>query len=179
MSEDPVREQTSGKLTGRVALVTGAGRGIGRAIAHALAVEGADVAINYRSSAAGAAEVASEIHALGRRAETLQADVSVVAEGQRLVSETVERFGRLDILINNAGTFNTKRLLDVTEEMFDSVLATDFKGPFFLAQAAARVMIPHGRGTIVNLASGVAVDADPGYFVGTPYAGAKAGLWRT
>jgi 3-oxoacyl-[acyl-carrier protein] reductase len=179
MSEDPVSEQTSGKLTGQVALVTGAGRGIGRAIAHALAAAGADVAVNFRSSAAGAAETAREIHALGRRAETLQADVSVVAEGQRLISETVQRFGRLDILINNAGTFNTKRLLDVTEEMFDSVLATDFKGPFFLAQAAARVMIPHGRGTIVNLASGVAVDADPGYFVGTPYAGAKAALWRT
>lgn len=171
-------EQGKRRLDGQVALITGAGRGIGQAIALAFAREGADIAINYRASQAGAEETAAQIRALGRRVETLRADVSVVAEGQRLVAETVARFGRLDILVNNAGTFNTKRLLDVTEEMFDAVLAVDFKGPFFLAQAAARVMIPQGSGTIINLASGVAVDTDPGYFVGTPYAGAKAGFWR-
>lgn len=171
--------QVAGKLAGRVALVTGAGRGIGRAIALAFARGGADVAINYRASRDGAEQAAGEIRALGRRAEALRADVSVVAEGQRLVAETVERFGRLDILVNNAGTFDTTALFHVTEEAFDAVLATDFKGPFFLAQAAARQMVAQQSGAIINLASGVAKDPDPGYFVGTPYAGAKAALWRT
>jgi NAD(P)-dependent dehydrogenase (short-subunit alcohol dehydrogenase family) len=170
--------QAAGKLAGRVALVTGAGRGIGRAIAFAFAREGADVAVNYRNSAAGAEQVAADIRALGRRAETLRADVSVVAEGRRLVAETVARFGRLDILVNNAGTFDTTPLFHVTEETFDAVLATDFRGPFFIAQAAARQMVAQQGGVIINLASGVAKDADPGYFVGTPYAGAKAALWR-
>ena len=168
----------AGKLEGRVALVTGAGRGLGQAIALAFAAEGADIAVNYRTSAKGAEQTATEIRALGCRAETLRADISIVAEGQRLVAETVERFGRLDILVNNAGTFDTTALFHVTEEAFDRVLATDFKGPFFLAQAAARQMVAQEGGTIINLASGVAKDADPGYFVGTPYAGAKAALWR-
>ncbi len=171
-------EQEAGKLAGRVALVTGAGRGIGRAIALAFAQAGADIALNYRKSREGAERTAGEIRSLGRRAELLQADVSVVAEGQRLVAESIEQFGRLDILVNNAGTFDTTALFDVTEEGFDRVLATDFKGPLFLAQAAARQMVAQHRGTIISLASGVAADADPGYFVGTPYAGAKAALWR-
>jgi 3-oxoacyl-[acyl-carrier protein] reductase len=174
-----MREEQTDRLMGKVALVTGAGRGIGRAIALAFARAGADVAINYRNSRDGAEQVATEIRALGRRAETLQADISLVAEGQRLVAETVERFGRLDILVNNAGTFDTTELFHVTEDAFDRVLATDFKGPFFLAQAAARQMVAQQSGTIINLASGVAKDADPGYFVGTSYAGAKAALWRT
>ncbi len=173
-----VSEQPAGKLAGKVALITGAGRGIGRAIALAFAEEGADIAINYRNSAAGAAQTASDIRALGRRAETVQADVSIVTEGQRLIAATVERFGRLDILVNNAGTFDTTELFHVTEEAFDAIMATDFKGPFFVAQAAARQMVAQQAGTIINFASGVAKDPDPGYFVGTPYAGAKAGLWR-
>jgi len=173
-----VSEQQAGKLAGKVALITGAGRGIGQAIAFAFAREGADIAVNYHKSVEGAERTASEIRALGRRAETLQADVSVVTEGQRLVAETVERFGRLDILVNNAGRFDTTALFHVTEEAFDRILATDFKGPFFLTQAAARQMVAQQGGAIINLASGVAKDADPGYFVGTPYAGAKAALWR-
>ena len=174
-----VSEQDAGKLAGRVALVTGAGRGLGREIALAFGRAGADVAVNYRKSAEGAEQTAAEIRALGRRAETLQADVSVVAEGQQLVAETVARFGRLDILVNNAGTFDTTPLFHITEEAFDTVLATDFKGPFFLAQAAARQMVAQQGGSIISLASGVAKDPDPGYFVGTSYAGAKAALWRT
>src|SRR3954447_6709480 len=141
-------ERGAGKLAGRAALVTGAGRGIGRAIALAYAQAGADVAVNYRKSAEGAEQVATEIRSLGRRAETLQADVSIVAVGQRLVAETVERFGRLDVLVNNAGTFNTTPFFHVTEEAFDAVLATDFKGPFFLAQAAARQMVAQQGGAI-------------------------------
>lgn len=172
------KQQAAGTLAGNVALVTGAGRGIGQAIALAFAHAGADIAVHYRTSAAGAERTASDIRALGRRAETLRADISVVAEGQRLVAETVERFGRLDILVNNAGTFDTTTLFHVTEARFDAVMATDFKGPFFLAQAAARQMVAQEGGTIINLASGVAKDADPGYFVGTPYAGAKAALVR-
>lgn len=169
---------TGGRLAGKVALVTGAGRGIGAGIAAAFAAEGADVAINYRESAAGAAVVAARVREAGRRAELIQADVSDVAAGRRLVAETVARCGRLDILVNNAGTFDTTPLFDVTEERFDAILAVDFKGPFFLCQAAAREMVTQGGGAIVNFASGVAADFDPGYFVGTPYAGAKAGLLR-
>jgi len=171
-------QQAAGKLAGKVALITGAGRGIGQAIALAFAEEGADITVHYRNSAAGAARTARDIRALGRRAETVQADISIVAQGQQLVAETVARFGRLDILVNNAGTFDTTALFHVTEEGFDRVLATDFKGPFFLAQAAARQMVAQEGGAIINLASGVAKDADPGYFVGTSYAGAKAALWR-
>lgn len=174
----PVSEEMAARLAGRVALITGAGRGIGQAIAITFARAGADIAIHYHTSADGAAETARQVRALGQRAETLQADVRAVAEGRRLVAETVARFGTLDILVNNAGTFNMTRLFDVTEALFDDVLATDFRGPFFLAQAAARAMVTQGRGVIINVASGVATDADPGYFVGTPYAGAKAGLWR-
>ena len=173
-----VGEQQVGKLAGKVALITGAGRGIGQAIALAFAREGADIAVNYRNSAEGAEQTARDIRALGRRVETVRADVSRVAEGRRLVAETVERFGRLDILVNNAGTFDTTEIFHVTEEAFDAIVATDFKGPFFLAQAAARQMVAQEGGAIISLASGVAKDPDPGYFVGTPYAGAKAGLWR-
>jgi 3-oxoacyl-[acyl-carrier protein] reductase len=170
--------EQEGKLAGNVALVTGAGRGIGQAIALAFARAGADIAVHYRNSAVGAERTASDIRALGRHAETLQADIGVVAEGQRLVADTVERFGRLDILVNNAGTFDTTPLFRITEARFDAIMATDFKGPYFLAQAAARQMVAQESGIIINVASGVAKDADPGYFVGTPYAGAKAALWR-
>ncbi len=170
--------QTTGKLAGRVALITGSGRGIGQAIARAFAREGADIAVHYNNSRDGAEETAAAVRAAGGRAELFQADVSLVAEGQKLVSDVVAAFGTLDILVNNAGTFDTTPLFDVTEENFDHVVATDFKGPFFLAQAAAREMVGRQRGTIINFASGVAADWDPGYFVGTPYAGAKAGLLR-
>jgi 3-oxoacyl-[acyl-carrier protein] reductase len=165
-------------LAGRVALVTGAGMGIGRGIGEALAARGATVAFHASHSIDGARDAAEGVVRQGGTAIALQGDLTQTANARRAVDEAVSAFGRLDILVNNAGTFDTTPLFHVTEEMFDAVLATDFRGPFFIAQAAARQMVAQQGGTIISLASGVAKDPDPGYFVGTTYAGAKTALWR-
>ena len=144
-----------------VALVTGASRGIGRAIAARLAHDGFAVTVNFHSNAAAAAEVVAEIEKLGGKALAVQGDVASVADRQRLVGETLAQFGRLDLLVNNAGitSVGRKDLLEATEESWDTVFATNLKGPFFLAQIAAREMIRliHAgqieRGTIVNVSS--------------------------
>src|SRR5262245_11409572 len=144
-----------------VALVTGASRGIGRGIAVRLAREGYAVAVNYHSNRAAAAEVIREIEAAGSKAIELQADIGQSVDRARLVDETMSRFGRLDVLVNNAGitSVGRKDLLDATEESWDTVFATNLKGPFFLAQFAARQMInlvdqeAISRGTIINVSS--------------------------
>jgi NAD(P)-dependent dehydrogenase (short-subunit alcohol dehydrogenase family) len=144
-----------------VALVTGASRGIGRAIALRLAREGYAVVVNYYRQQAAAEEVVAAARAAGGNAVALQGDVALAADRQRLVTSAVEHFGRLDVLVNNAGITSPGRkdLLEATEEAFDTVIATNLKGPFFLAQAAARQMIALRqagtipRGTILNISS--------------------------
>lgn len=139
------------KLGGKVALVTGASRGIGRAIALRLARDGAAVVVNYAGSAGAAQAVVSEIESAGGRAVAVQADVSRVADVERLFGATTEHFGRLDVLINNAGVFFTKPLAEVTEEEFDRIFHVNVKGAFFACRQATRVMSAGGR--IVNISS--------------------------
>jgi len=144
-----------------VALVTGASRGIGRAIGLRLAKDGYSVVVNYLSNRAAADEVIAQIEAAGGQAAAVQGDVGSDADRQRMVGETLAEFGRIDVLVNNAGitSVGRKDLLDATEESWDTVFATNLKGPFFLAQHVAREMIrlikasQIERGTIVNVSS--------------------------
>ncbi len=163
-------------LANKVALVTGAGRGIGRGIALALARAGVHVAVHYGSSADRAQDVARQAEALGVRAVVVQADMENVAQIQDMVRRTADALGGLDILVNNAGVFSTRRVLDVDEPLWDTVLNTNLKGPFFCAQAAARHMLARGGGVIINIASGGALSPHPGYDLAAPYAASKAGL---
>ena len=139
-------------LTGDVALVTGAARGLGRAISLALAHAGADVALGLRDVTTGS-ELAREIEALGRRALPLQMDMTRLDEASRAIDDTIAHFGRLDILINNAGLGPENAAENVRVEDFDLTLAVNLKGTFFASQAAGRVMIRQQRGCIVNMSS--------------------------
>ncbi len=132
-----------GDSAGRVALVTGAGRGIGRGIALALAERGWAVAINYRGNAEAAQETERAVAAAGGRPRLIQADIGQAADRERLLQETLAAFGHLDLLVNNAGMAPRQRvdILETTEASYDEVMAVNLKGPFFLTQAAARVMI--------------------------------------
>ena len=137
----------------RVALVTGASRGIGRAIALALAERGWSVAINYRSDLVSAQEVLRIANKYGGKNLLVQADISRAEERNRMVEEVLKRFGRLDLLVNNAGIAPRQRrdLLEMREESYDEVLAVNLKGPFFLTQQVARTMIDLlGSGVIEN-----------------------------
>jgi 3-oxoacyl-[acyl-carrier protein] reductase len=146
------REATMWKLDGKVALVTGARRGIGRAVALGLARAGADVAVSDVSQE-DCERVAEEIRGLGRRALAIRCDVSRKAEVEEMVRRTVSGLGRLDILINNAGIARFKPFFELSEEEWDETLAINLKGQFLCAQAAAREMVKRGWGRIVNVSS--------------------------
>jgi NAD(P)-dependent dehydrogenase (short-subunit alcohol dehydrogenase family) len=139
-------------LDGQVALVTGAARGIGRAIALAMAQAGADVALGLRDSAS-APEVADEIRTMGRRVLPLQMDIQNLDEIRAAVARSQSELGRLDILVNNAGLGPSAPAEEVVEENFDLTFDVNVKGTFFASQAAARVMIDQGYGRIVSLSS--------------------------
>lgn len=137
-------------LSGKVAVVTGANTGIGQGIAVALAQAGADIALVARSDAS---ETAALIEKAGRRVEIISADLATIEPCGRIVEETLGNLGGLDILVNNAGIIRRNDALDFTEEDWDAVLDTNLKVAFFLAQAAARHMVGHGGGAIINIAS--------------------------
>ncbi len=139
------------RLDGKVALITGASRGIGRAIALRLGWEGAAVVVNYSGNLEAARETVAAVEAAGGRAVPVQADVGQAAEVERLFDETIRQLGRLDILVNNAGIMFNKPLAEVTEEEFDRIFAVNVKGTFFTCQQAARRMAEGGR--ILNLSS--------------------------
>jgi NAD(P)-dependent dehydrogenase (short-subunit alcohol dehydrogenase family) len=139
-------------VAGRVALVTGAARGLGRACARALAQAGADVALGLRDGDT-AEDLAGEIRALGRRAVRLQMDVTRRDQIEGAVAQAVTALGRVDILVNNAGIGPPNRAEEVVEDDFDRTLAVNLKGTFFVSQAVGRVMIRQGGGRIVNLSS--------------------------
>jgi 3-oxoacyl-[acyl-carrier protein] reductase len=160
-----------GSLKGKVAVVTGASNGIGRAIAERLGGEGATVVVNYGKSADKAKQVVAGIEAKGGTAVALQADASAPAEVRRLVQETVKQFGRLDILVNNAGMFISKALIETTEEEFDRIFALNAKGPYFAMQEAARVIADGGR--IVNISTD---GTHLGFSNATAYLGTKGAL---
>jgi 3-oxoacyl-[acyl-carrier protein] reductase len=161
------------KLDGRVALVTGAGRGIGRAIALILAEAGADVAVNYRERIGPAEATVGDIRRFGRRTEVLQADVSIAADVVRLVHETEHRLGPIDILVNNAGISEPCGIEELSEELFDRTLRVNLKSAFLCTQAVLPGMRARGFGRIVNISSGAARGAGA---VGVHYNASKAGL---
>lgn len=140
------------KLVGRVALVTGAGKRLGRVVALRLAREGADVAVHYGKSAAEAQEVVSEVAKLGRHAAAFPAELTNVGAIQKLVGDVVGKFGRLDILVNSAANFLETKFAETTEAIWDASLDTNLKAPFFCSQAAAPHLAKSGRGVIINFA---------------------------
>ena len=157
----------------RAALVTGGAKGIGRAICRALAENGMNIAVNYAGSAAAAEETAAACRALGVQAVTLQADVRSPEACQKLVEDTVAAFGRIDVLVNNAGITADKLLLRMTEADFDNVLATNLKGAFFCTKAACRFMMHQRYGRIISVSSVVGLHGNAGQ---ANYAASKAGL---
>lgn len=159
-------------LTGKVALVTGAARGLGRAISLALAHAGADVALGLRDVKTGG-ELAKEIAAMGRRALPLQMDMTRLDQITRAIDDAAAHFGRLDILVNNAGLSPENAAESVREEDFDVTLAVNLKGTFFASQAAGRVMIRQTSGCIVNMSSQAGFVALPTESV---YCMTKAGI---
>ena len=148
-------------LPGQVSLVTGAARGLGRAISLALANAGSDVALGLRDINT-ASDLVREIQSLGRKALPLQMDVTRLDQISRAVQETADRFGRLDILVNNAGVAPENPAENYREEDFDLTLAVNLKGTFFTSQAAGRIMIRQKSGRIVNLGSQAGFAALPG-----------------
>ncbi len=160
-------------LEGRVALVTGASRGIGRAIALALARDGADVAVNFRQSGEAAAQVVAETAALGRKAIAVQADVRDRAQVKGMVERVHCELGGPDILVNNAGIVRDKPLAFMSEEEWDEVVDTSLKGAFLCTKAVARLMARTRWGRIINISSDAALLGDAQR---ANYCAAKAGL---
>lgn len=160
-------------MTTKTALVTGASRGIGRAVAVALAQAGYDVAINYSSNVSAAEEVAQAVKACGQKAVLVQGDVSRKGEAERIVAETQKEFSHIDVLVNNAGITRDTLVRRMKEADWDAVLSTNLKGVFLMTQAVIGDMFKQRRGVIINMSSIVGVTGNIGQ---ANYAAAKAGV---
>ena len=160
-------------LTGRSALVTGGSRGIGRAIVMRLATQGADVAFTYRGNVAAAAETASAVEALGRRALAVQADASQADAADAVVKAVLEAFGKIDILVNNAGITRDDLIMRMSVDAWREVLETNLSGAFFMIKAVTRPMLKARGGRIINITS---VSGQAGQMGQANYSAAKAGL---
>ncbi len=160
-------------LHNQVALVTGGGKRIGREIALTVGRAGADVIVNYNQSREGAQATVREIAAMGVRAVALRADVTRPKQVTAMFAAVEKRFGRLDLLVNNAGIFFRRTWDELEEKDFDRVLGANLKGPFFCAQAAARMMMRQGGGNIINISSLGGLQSWPSYM---HYCASKAGL---
>lgn len=160
-------------LNGRAAIITGSSRGIGRAIALAVAREGADVLVNYAGREAEANAVAGEIRAMGRQSLAFRADVSDPAQAAKMVEAAMEAFGRLDILVNNAGITRDNLIPRIKEDDWDAVLSVNLKGSFNCIKSAIRPMLKARWGRVINITSVVGVMGNSGQ---ANYAASKAGL---
>jgi len=161
------------KLEGKIALVTGASRGIGREIAIQLAKEGANVAVNYSGSEARANEVVQEIISMGRDAFAVQCDVAKAESVSEMVKQTIDRFGSLDILVNNAGITRDNLIMRMKEDEWDDVINTNLKGVFLCTKAVTRQMMKQKSGRIINISSIVGVSGNAGQ---ANYVAAKSGV---
>ena len=164
------------RLAGKNALITGAGRGLGQAIALAFAAEGANLALSFAGSAEGARSAVREAARLGVRAVAARADLADPAQISELAAAALEAFGRLDVLVNNAGLFSAKPFLETSDELWERLLTVNLSAPFRCARALVPAMLAAGGGVIINLASGGGQHPRPGYATSPAYAASKAGL---
>lgn len=160
-------------LKGKIAIITGAGRGIGRAIALQFAEYGAKVVVNYRSSITQVEELIDTINRAGGEAIAVQADISKEAEAKGLVEAAIEQFGRLDILVNNAGITRDNLMMRMSEEDFDQVIDINLKGTFLCTKYASNCMLKQRSGKIINISSVVGITGNVGQ---ANYAASKAGV---
>jgi 3-oxoacyl-[acyl-carrier protein] reductase len=168
-----MEDDSMGRLEGRAAVVTGGGRGIGRAICLAFAKEGADVIVNYASKDQPAQEVIEMIKKMGRKAVAVKGNVAVKADVERIIQTAIDNFGKIDILVNNAGVSKPNMLYKMTEEQWNEVIDIHLKGPFLCIQAASKYMIEKKYGKIINMTSSAGLWGTKGQI---NYSSAKGGV---
>lgn len=169
----PHRKGVLMKLEGKVALVTGSSRGVGKAVALGFAASGADVVINYTSNQNAADNVVTEVQSMGRSAVAVKADVAVKTDVERLVNTAAEKFGKLDILVNNAGFTRPAMMVKMSEDQWDQVVDIHLKGAFMCSQAAGRLMKEQNSGKIINVTSVAGIVGTVGQI---NYSAAKGGI---
>jgi 3-oxoacyl-[acyl-carrier protein] reductase len=162
-----------GRLEGRAAVVTGGGRGIGRAICLAYAKEGADVIVNYASQDKPAQEVVELVGKMGRNAVAVKGNVAVKADAEKIINTCIDHFGKIDILVNNAGVSKPNMLYKMSEEQWDEVIDIQLKGPFLCTQIAAKYMMERKYGKIINVTSSAGLWGTKGQI---NYSSAKGGI---